>query len=88
MGLTERKFKVDYKNLVIVYIQWCDAEADNAWKDIKEICKIKECKSAGILVYEDEDQIVLSNTLASDSDVTGDIAIPKGMFKEIKRYKL
>ena len=84
----EQSFKIDYKNLTVVFILWDDAEADNTWKDAKERCKVKECKTIGFLLHEDERQVVVTNTLAYDMDISGDIAIPKGMIKEIKKYKL
>ena len=84
----EQNLKIDYKNLTVVFILWDDAEADNTWKDAKERCKVKECKTIGFLLHEDERQVVVTNTLAYDIDISGDIAIPKGMIKEIKKYKL
>ena len=77
-----------YDDPTIAQIIWSDAEADNTWKEIKDRCNVKACKSIGFLLYEDENQIVITNTLAKDLDISGDIAIPKGMIKKIKKYKI
>ena len=88
MALQEQKFKVDYDNLVVVQVIWTDAEADNSWKDIENMCSITDTKTIGFLLKETKEEIVLVSSLTPKLMISGDWAIPKGMVKEIKRYKI
>ena len=79
---------MDFDNLTIVQVIWDDAEACNIWRDIEDACNIKRCKTIGYLIGEDDKQIKVANTMASDKDISGDWAIPKGMIVEIKKFKI
>ena len=69
----------------LVVIEWLDALAQGEWHEPKR--EDLHCKTAGFVVYEDDQQIELAGTI-TDGMCNNSITIPKQMIVKRKVIKL
>ncbi len=73
----------------IVMVEWDDSYTELGWmsKDNYELLTVAHPVSIGILVKEDDECIVLVQSMSGDQ-YTGSIAIPKGCIKRMRMLKV
>ena len=82
----------DIKQFPLFLIEWVDAESDVTWEDHDRIAEWgkKEClvTEIGFVIYEDENQIVITNQLTSDKQRGNRTKIPKALIKKRQKIKV
>lgn len=84
--------KFNYK---VVEVLWEDSEHDADWNDLTKVLEDQgslECRSAGFLIADKEDRIVLATSVSADAEeneeqVSAYITIPKRAILWIKELK-
>ena len=78
------------KNVRIIYVEWVDSirSGGNVWTDMEaaEQGKLATCKSAGFLIQETDDSLLVAGHFGEGS-ISGDIRIPKVAIKKRKWLK-
>ncbi len=68
----------------IVFVEWVDSCYDHEWKRLKDVSDVAFCKSVGLLVKENKDEIVIAQSLSENGNASETIAIPKCSIKKKK----
>lgn len=73
-----------FKEYPVILVEWIDAIAEIGWVGIDEIKPEKSiCKTIGFLIKENENELVLTNSLTQTEDqFSGYFSIPQGCIKE------
>jgi hypothetical protein len=76
--------------MIKVYIEWNDAYTRDDWETLEDAIKLCKpmmlCKTIGWIINEDNNQITICHTY-NPHMVMGNLHIPKGTIKKIKRYE-
>ena len=80
-----KRTKPNVASSSLVVIEWLDALAQGEWHEPKR--EDLHCKTAGFVVYEDDQQIELAGTI-TDGMCNNSITIPKQMIVKRKVIKL
>ena len=69
----------------LVLIEWCDAEADCSWSDMKDVIdwskKVFTCREVGWVIEDNKDMIVLTSQLGDENLIGNRTKIPKPWIK-------
>jgi hypothetical protein len=84
--------KFPYK---VAVVSWVDSEHHSDWDNLSEVLESQgslECLSAGFIIADKEDRIVLATSISADADeneeqVSAYITIPKRAILEVKELK-
>lgn len=72
-----------------VLIEWVDSNILHGWQMEGEFpCSLAECETIGYIKDEDEDKIVVTQTVSSYGANMGVLAIPMGCVKSVKELRL
>lgn len=74
----------------IVIAEWDDAYSHGGWHERnREVDHVARCVTVGILLYNDKEQVTISQNTSNTSGNVGDtISIPKGCIKRIRYLKI
>ena len=71
-----------------VIVEWVDSNVLHGWQMEGEVsCDIAVCESLGYVKYEDNDKLILSQTVSNFGSQMGVLAIPKGCIKSVKELR-
>lgn len=69
----------------VVYVEWLDAASSGDWRgyeDVDDLVGAVECRTIGFLVKENNDELIISPTLAdTQGQYASYFAIPQGCIK-------
>ena len=72
-----------------VEINWVDSNVTHGWQMDGELpCSLATCESLGYIKDEDNDKLVLVQTISNEGACMGVLAIPKGCIKSIKELRV
>ena len=72
----------------LLLVEWDDSSAMGGWHEIDSRARITKCISVGLLVHEDDKQIVLVSSRSDFGNVADSNAIPKCSIKKIWKLKV
>lgn len=75
--------------MIIAVVHWIDAHTIDEWTGLEDIKKqgLSECKSVGILLYEDKEKVIITHTVG-ETDSCGNIVIPKRFIKAFNKREV
>lgn len=69
-----------------VEVEWHDAISNDDWKEaIEPVVTVPQCFTMGYLWKMDAKEVVVVATLTADGGYTGDIAIPRGCVRKVRK---
>ena len=92
MSVKKAKSKFNYK---VVEVLWVDSEHNAEWDNLTEVLESQgslNCRSAGFLIADKEDRIILATSVSDDAEeneeqVSAYITIPKQAILWIKELR-
>jgi len=70
-------------------IEWIDIHSvGDSWQGIEDVdLSFPHIKSVGFVVHEDEDRVLLVQTISTDEEIIGELVIPKSTIVGDKKLK-
>ena len=72
----------------IVRVEWRDSNTLHGWQYGEQETELAKCETIGFLIKEDDDKLVVAQTVSSYGAQMGITVIAKGCIKSIKEMRI
>jgi len=68
----------------LVIVEWTDAGCDSSWQTPGTILTPSKCHTAGWLLHQDDDMLMVAATFTENGDFNQTMSIPRGMVVKVE----
>lgn len=69
----------------VVLVEWDDSFSDGGWRPAQDDLPISHCITVGLLQYDSEDKVTITQSKANSGNYADRISIPKSCIRRIRQ---